>query len=73
LSANPLAVIDVQNLAVRPSFRGEGNDLYFCGYVRYMDLFIKRYILGFCAMYDFHTGRFVLMGDDRYNYDREET
>jgi TIR domain len=34
---------------------------------------VKRYILGFCAMYDFHSGRFVLMGDDRYNYDREET
>jgi TIR domain len=73
LSENPLAVIDVQNLAVRPWFHGEGNDLYFCGYVRYMDFFNKRYILGFCAMYDLHSGRFVLMGDDRYNYDREET
>jgi TIR domain-containing protein len=73
LSANPLAVIDVQSLAVRPWFHGEGNDLYFCGYVRYMDMFDKRYILGFCTMYDFRSGRFVLMGDDRYNYDREET
>jgi len=73
LSENPLAVIDVQNLAVIPSFHGEGNDLFFCGYVRYMDFFNKRYILGFCAMYDLHSGRFVLMGDDRYNYDREET
>jgi hypothetical protein len=73
LSANPLDVIDVQNLAVRPWFHGEGNDLYFRGYVRYMDIFNKRYILGFCAMYDVVSGRFVLMGDDRYNYNREES
>ena len=72
-SANAMVVIDVQNLAVRPWFHGEGNDLYFCGYVRYIDIFNKRYILGFCAMYDFLSGRFVLMGDDRYNYNREES
>jgi hypothetical protein len=72
-SANAMVVIDVQDLAVRPSFHGEGNDLYFCGYVRYTDIFNKRYILGFCAMYDVVSGRFVLMGDDRYNYNREES
>jgi len=38
-----------------------------------MDIFDKRYILGFCAMYDFVSGRFVLQGDDRYNYNRAES
>jgi hypothetical protein len=72
-SANAIAVIDVQNIAVRPWFHGTGNDLYFCGYVRYTDIFNKRYILGWCAMYQFDSNRFILMGDDRYNYNREET
>jgi hypothetical protein len=73
LTANAFAVIDIQNLAVRPWFHGTGSDLYFCGYVRYTDIFNKRYIFGFCAIFDYNSRHFVLMGDDRYNYNREES
>ena len=64
--------IDVEKIDVRPAFLGRGNDLYFCGYVRYTDIFNKRYILGWCFMYQIDSGRFILKGDDRYNYIREE-
>ncbi len=72
LSANAVAVIDIQHVNVRPFFHSLGSDLYFCGYVRYQDIFDKRYIFGFCAVYDFIGRRFVLMGDSRYNYTRRE-
>jgi hypothetical protein len=72
LTANAFTVIDIQNLTVQPWYHGTGSDLYFCGYVRYTDIFNKRYILGFCAIFDYTSRHFVLMGDDRYNYNREE-
>jgi len=72
LSANAIAVIDIQRVTVRPFFHSLGSDLYFCGYVRYQDIFDKRYIFGFCAVYDFIGRRFLLMGDSRYNYTHRE-
>jgi hypothetical protein len=42
--------------------------LYFLGYVRYLDIFGNRYITGFCAIFDPIRGRFILRGDERYNY-----
>lgn len=73
LSANALAVMDIQRLIVRPFLHSLGSDLYFLGYVRYRDIFNVCYLLGFCAVYDFVGARFVLMGDERYNYVRQET
>ena len=71
--ANSIAVIDVQRFAPRPGLYSIGNDLYFLGYVRYVDIFNNRFIMGFCAIYDFISGRFILMGDERYNYIHQET
>jgi hypothetical protein len=70
IDANPS--IDIARLSLRPFFHGSGNDLYFCGYIRFVDIFEHRYIFGFCAMYDFRDHRFILRGDERYNYTRQE-
>ncbi len=52
LTPNAFVGIDTQKLR-QPWFHGEGSDLYFCGYVRYADIFNKRYIFGFCAIFDY--------------------
>lgn len=46
--------------------------LFALGYLRYGDIFGRRYIVGYCAVFDFVGQRFVLRGDERYNYHREE-
>ena len=46
---------------------------FFLGYVRFRDILGNNYITGFCALYDFIGERFVLMGDEQYNYTRQET
>jgi hypothetical protein len=52
---------------------GTDTNLFLIGYIRYADVFGKRYITGFCAMHDPVTWTFVLRGDEQYNYTRQET
>ena len=47
-------------------------NLFFIGYVRYLDIFGRRHVTGCCAIYDPIGQRFVLRGDERYNYARDE-
>jgi len=46
--------------------------VFLIGYIRYADIFADRYITGFCAVFDPIGMRFVLRGDERYNYTRKE-
>ncbi len=61
-----------------PSLLGAGAArsfrIYFIGYVRYADMIVgKRYVNGFCFLYDHVGDRFVRRGDNqRYNYTRKE-
>ena len=53
---------------------GERGNMFLLGYIRYEDVFGTRYIKGYCALFDRIGGeRFVLMGGERYNYERTET
>jgi hypothetical protein len=52
---------------------GIDTNLFLIGYIRYGDVFGKRYVTGFCAMHDPVSWNYVLRGDDRYNYTRQET
>jgi hypothetical protein len=49
------------------------NELFFMGFVRYRDIFGNRYRSGFCFMLLTAHRRFIVAGDDRYNYCRRET
>lgn len=46
--------------------------VYLLGFMRYEDVFGGRHILGFCSRYHPHRGDFVLEGDLRYNYTKDE-
>jgi hypothetical protein len=46
--------------------------IFFVGYIRYADFVGGHYIGGFCLKFDWRFGRFVRIGDERYNYDRAE-
>jgi hypothetical protein len=46
--------------------------LFFLGWIRYADIFGNRYITGFCSQLDPLANRFVLIGDEKYNYVRQE-
>jgi hypothetical protein len=52
---------------------GNRSDLFLIGYVRYGDVFGIKYLKGFCALFDIYSDRFVLMGGEKYNYERVET
>jgi hypothetical protein len=69
-SENLMAVIDLTKLAEDFSWRKYR--FFFMGYVRYVDIFETQYISGFCHVYDGLRGRFVRVGDERYNYARKE-
>jgi hypothetical protein len=38
------------------------------GFLKFHDIFRNGYTLGFCTVYDLKAGRFVMRGDERYNY-----
>jgi hypothetical protein len=42
--------------------------LFLTGYIRYVDIFNKNHILGFCYNYNFNEEKFYIFGDDEYNY-----
>jgi len=46
--------------------------LYCIVYIRFRDIFGKRYITGFCGLFDPLQNRFILWGGDGYNYTRRE-
>ena len=46
--------------------------LFFMGYVRYVDIFKKRHRTGFCLIYDISAEHFIAIGDERYNYTKDE-
>jgi hypothetical protein len=46
--------------------------LFFMGRIRYVDIFDNTYAVGFCFVFDPNWGRFVRVGDERYNYARKE-
>jgi hypothetical protein len=46
--------------------------VYLIGYVRYRDIFGNHYVTGFCAILIRDTRRVLLIGDDGYNYTKEE-
>jgi hypothetical protein len=47
---------------------------FFClGHLRYSDIFGNTFILGFCAKFNAMTNEFVLFGDTKFNYTRQET
>jgi hypothetical protein len=47
--------------------------LFFMGRVRYADIFNDTYVVGFCFVFDPTWKRFVRIGDELYNYARQET
>ena len=47
--------------------------LFLIGFVRYKDVFEKRHITGFCAIFDSGFNRFTLKGGKDYNYTRDES
>jgi hypothetical protein len=51
--------------------QGRGS-VFLIGYVRYLDIFNRRHITGFCAYFDPVSQRFVARGDERYSYTRDE-
>jgi len=61
---------DVQKLMAN-NFLNE-NRFFFLGHVRYIDIFEKEYITGFCTVLDPESKSFNLIGDQRYNYTRKE-
>jgi hypothetical protein len=42
--------------------------LFFYGFVRYETIFKQRYRMGFCYFYDRYSNRWILTGDENYNY-----
>jgi hypothetical protein len=42
--------------------------LFFYGFVRYETIFAQTYRMGFCFIYDKFSDRWLLSGDQRYNY-----
>jgi len=46
--------------------------IFFVGFLRYRDIFRKKHITGFCMRYDKSSNRLFLIGDQRYNYTRDE-
>ena len=47
--------------------------LFYQGFIRYQSVMRGSYILGFCAVFEPLSGSFRLVGDERYNYNRNET
>jgi len=47
---------------------GIDTNQFILGYVRYRDIFGAQYVVGFCGIYDIVGRRFVLRGDENYNY-----
>jgi hypothetical protein len=56
----------------RPMFDPEKKSLFFIGFVRYSDVFGNHYRTGFCFVFDHSDDRFVLIGDENYNYRHPE-
>ena len=48
--------------------------LFLIGFIRYQDIFKQTHVIGFCARLDLvvNPNRFVLVGDERYNYAKDE-
>ena len=46
--------------------------LFFMGRVRCEDIFRNIHVVGFCFVFDPIGGRYVRVGDGRYNYTRKE-
>jgi hypothetical protein len=67
---NLMAVCDVARLLDPDSWKKDR--LFFIGWVRYRDIFANTYITGFCSVRDPLANRFVLSGDQQYNYTRRE-
>ncbi len=51
---------------------GARDHLYIHGFIRYADIFGARYLMGYCAIFDPISNRFVLMGGAQHNYFRQE-
>jgi hypothetical protein len=47
-------------------------DLFLIGFVKFTDIFLSKYTLGFCAKFDRKGGRYVLEGQEGYNYQTKE-
>jgi hypothetical protein len=70
----PRDLIGVAHLAGNlsaPNFRFKKR-LFFYGYIRFSDQFGSRYIVGFLGLYLPDQNRWVLRGDERYTYQRQE-
>jgi len=52
---------------------GDRDNLFLIGYIRYRDVFGTRYLRGYCAIFNVTGGDFVLIGNDRYNYEETES
>jgi hypothetical protein len=46
--------------------------LFLIGFMRYTDIFKGKHLLGFCGKYHPPSERFVIEGDERYNYTKDE-
>jgi hypothetical protein len=51
--------------------KGE-RDIFLIGFVKFTDIFQSKYTLGFCAKFDRKGGRFVLEGEEGYNYQAKQ-
>ena len=49
-----------------------GFDLFLIGFVKFTDIFRSKYTLGFCAKFERKGGRFVLEGEEGYNYQTKQ-
>jgi hypothetical protein len=59
-----------EDYASRDEFAEGKRDLFLVGRLRYRDIFNNGFEMGFCAVFDRATARFLMKGDDRYKYCR---
>jgi hypothetical protein len=47
-------------------------NLFFYGFVRYSTIFDEIFRMGFCYMFDRYSDKWLLFGDEKYNYCKKE-
>jgi hypothetical protein len=52
--------------------RSPKSSIFFLGFVRYENIFSNRFVLGFCFEFDRNSNRWILTGNNEYNYCRKE-
>jgi hypothetical protein len=67
-----IAILDSANRAIIASINDGTKSLYMHGFVRYIDIFKKRRIIGYCSVMDSKDCAFALVGDERHCYARDE-